>query len=100
MSDDIEFLLKIRDTIKRRRMESPDESYTASLFKDGLRKISQKVGEEAVEVVIAALTEDDKRLKSEMADLIFHILVLLEAKDITFEDIVSELKLRDKTFTH
>jgi phosphoribosyl-AMP cyclohydrolase / phosphoribosyl-ATP pyrophosphohydrolase len=100
MSDDIEFLLKIRDTIKRRRVESPEDSYTASLFKDGLRKISQKVGEEAVEVVIAALTEDDKRLKSEMADLIFHIFVLLEAKDISFEDIVAELKLRDKTFTH
>ena len=74
----------------------PEGSYTTSLFEDGLDKIIQKVGEEAIEVVIAAKNSSKQRLVEESADFIYHFLVLLTEKKIGFEDVIQELEARYK----
>jgi phosphoribosyl-ATP pyrophosphohydrolase len=84
------------DVIESRRKNPSDASYTSSLFAEGLPKITQKVGEEATEVVIAALTQDDGRLVEEVADLTYHTLVLLAARGLTMQDIMEELEKRHK----
>lgn len=79
------------------RKEHPTaSSYTASLFSAGLNHIAQKVGEEATETVIAALQEDNKRLTEEIADLTYHVLVLMAARGIQLNEIVAELKQRHR----
>lgn len=83
-------------TIADRKANPTPESYTARLFAAGTGKIAQKVGEEAVEVVVAALDEDKERLVSEMADLVYHSLVLLEHKEISWSDVEAELARRFK----
>lgn len=90
------FLDKLGLVIKQRRTENPETSYTASLFKKGINKIAQKVGEEAVELVIEAKDNDENLFKNEAADLLFHYLVLLEAKNYSLDDIVEVLKQRHK----
>jgi len=92
----VEFLNKISEVIKERKEADPSESYTAELFQDGLSKISQKVGEEAVETVVAALSETNERLISESADLIFHLLILLDAKGVSLDEVMDELERRNK----
>lgn len=87
----LEELYKI---IEDRKEKLPENSYVASLFRKGKDRIIQKVGEESVEVVIAAKNETRKRLISEVADLIFHILVLLSEYKITLKDIGKELGRR------
>lgn len=87
----LEELYKI---IEDRKEKLPENSYVASLFRKGKDRIIQKVGEESVEVVIAAKNETRKRLISEVADLIFHILVLLSEYKITLKDIGKELARR------
>jgi phosphoribosyl-ATP pyrophosphohydrolase len=82
------------DVIESRRQNPSAESYTSSLFAEGLPKIAQKVGEEATEVVIAALAQDDQRLIEEVADLTYHSLVLLAARGLKIEDVVAELEKR------
>lgn len=84
------------EIIEDRKKNPNEKSYTASLFKDGLPKIAQKVGEEGTEVVVAALAQDDSRLIEEIADLTFHTLVLLSARGLTPEHVVSELEKRHK----
>lgn len=84
------------EIIEDRKNNPNEKSYTASLFKDGLPKIAQKVGEEGTEVVVAALAQDDSRLIEEIADLIFHTLVLLSARGLTPEHIMNELEKRHK----
>ena len=80
------------------RREHPTEgSYTSSLFATGVDRIAQKVGEEAVELVIEAMRADDERLKSEAADLIYHLLVLLAARGIALGDVVDVLRSRSHT---
>ena len=74
---------------------SPDSSYVARLNAKGINKIAQKLGEEATETVIAALTEDDKALVGEAADLVFHLLVLLGAKGVPLADVLAELDRRE-----
>ncbi|WP_258922820.1 MULTISPECIES: bifunctional phosphoribosyl-AMP cyclohydrolase/phosphoribosyl-ATP diphosphatase HisIE [unclassified Arenibacter] len=74
--------------------EGAKPSYVSSLFKSGINKIAQKVGEEAVEVVIEAKDENDRLFKDESADLLFHYLILLQAKGFKLQDIVNVLKLR------
>jgi len=74
--------------------EGAKPSYVSSLFKSGINKIAQKVGEEAVEVVIEAKDDNDRLFKDESADLLFHYLILLQAKGFKLEDIVNVLKLR------
>ena len=82
------------DIIEDRKKDPTEKSYTSSLFADGLPKISQKVGEEGTEVVVAALAQDDQRLIEEVADLTYHILVLLSARGLSPAQIISELRKR------
>lgn len=84
----------LEQVIRRRQIEKPEGSYTTSLFKDGLERIAQKVGEEGVEVVIAGLMQDDLRLTSEMADLLYHCLVLLVDRGVSWTDVEAELANR------
>ena len=95
----IEFLNEITEIIKKRKLTQPENSYIAELMAEGLPKISQKLGEEAVEVVVAALAEDKARLVSESADLIFHLMILLDSKDLNILDVVKELDNRNKKWT-
>lgn len=90
-------LARLEATIAQRRAASADSSYVASLNAKGLPKICEKVGEEATETVIAALAGTDAELTSEAADLIFHLLVLLGAKDIALADVLGELDRREGT---
>lgn len=90
------FLFELEQIIAQRKSDLPDDSYTASLFNDGLPRIAQKVGEEAVEVVIEAMRTEGDRFENEAADLLFHLLILLQAKGYRLEDIVSVLKERHK----
>lgn len=90
------FLSTLENVIADRK-ENPDEkSYVASLFKKGINKIAQKVGEEAVEVVIEAKDNDESLFLNESADLLFHYLILLKAKGYELNDVVSVLKSRHK----
>lgn len=84
------------EIIEDRKNNPIEKSYTTSLFKDGLSKIAQKVGEEGTEVVVAALAQEDSRLIEEIADLTFHTLVLLSARGLTPEHIFNELEKRHK----
>lgn len=94
--DDIHFIKELQDFIDQRKREMPKGSYTTSLFESGTAKIAQKVGEEAVETVIEALTNNDKRLIYEASDLLYHLIVLLSHKGYRIEDIAAELKSRHK----
>ncbi len=82
--------------IEARKTNPTEKSYTASLFAEGEDKILQKVGEEAVEVILAAKGQGDQRLIEETADLFYHTLVLLVAKGLTLEDVEIELRQRHK----
>ena len=82
------------DVIEDRKNNPIEKSYTASLFREGLPKIAQKVGEEATEVVVAALAQDDQRLIEEVADLTFHTLVLLSVRGLSPAYIAAELEKR------
>ena len=91
------FISALEDTIQVRRENADSEkSYVASLFKLGINKIAQKVGEEAVEVVIEAKDDNDDLFLSESADLLFHYLILLQAKGFKINDVVDVLKSRQK----
>jgi len=91
---DILFLKYLQDFIVGRRQEMPENSYTTSLFKEGIGRIAQKVGEEALETVIEALGGNDERLLYEAADLLYHLIVLLTCKGYRIEDLACELKKR------
>jgi phosphoribosyl-ATP pyrophosphohydrolase len=82
--------------IKSRRYDHASKSYTKSLFDAGSPRIAKKFGEEAVETVIAAMGNDRKELTMETADVIYHLLVLLEAKDIALSEVIQELERRTK----
>jgi phosphoribosyl-ATP pyrophosphohydrolase len=88
-------LERLEATIAARRSADPGSSYVAKLNARGLSKIAQKLGEEATEAVIAALVEDRAALVGEAADLLFHLLVLLAAKDIPLADVLGELDRRE-----
>jgi len=90
------FLKKLETVIKQRRTQSPDTSYVAKLFSKGINKIAQKVGEEAVEVVIESKDDNDDLFLNEAADLVFHLMVLLEAKNKGLDEVVNVLKGRHK----
>jgi phosphoribosyl-AMP cyclohydrolase / phosphoribosyl-ATP pyrophosphohydrolase len=87
-------LSRLGRTIASRAEHRPADSYTAQLLAGGIGKVSQKVGEEAVEVVVAANSEDDTRLASEAADLLYHLLVLLHARGIPLDAVWQELETR------
>jgi phosphoribosyl-ATP pyrophosphohydrolase len=84
------------DVIENRKNKPTEKSYTSSLFAEGLPKIAQKVGEEGTEVVVAALAQEDQRLIDEVADLTYHVLVLLSARGLTPAHILAELEKRHK----
>ena len=94
---DYGFISTLENTITTRRENADSEkSYVASLFKLGMNKIAQKVGEEAIEVVIEAKDDNDDLFLSESADLLFHYLILLQAKGFKLDDVVDVLKSRQK----
>ena len=88
-------LQRLEQTIAARQVASPDDSYVAKLNAKGLEKIAQKLGEEATETVIAALSGSREDLVGESADLLFHLLVLLGAKEISLADVLAELGRRE-----
>lgn len=88
------FLYELEKTISRRIDQNTEKSYTNKLFKQGINKVAQKVGEEAVELVIEAMRDQEELLKNEAADLLYHLLILLKAKGIKLEDIEGILKSR------
>ncbi len=88
-------LTRLAGTIAGRARERPAGSYTVELLDRGVPKLSQKVGEEAVEVVVAANAEDNGRLASEAADLLYHLLVLLQARGVTLDEVLRELEGRE-----
>ena len=90
------FLSTLGKTIKERKENNEDDSYVASLFRLGINKIAQKVGEEAVETIIEAKDADEELFLSESADLLFHYLILLEAKGFSLLDIEQRLASRSK----
>jgi phosphoribosyl-AMP cyclohydrolase / phosphoribosyl-ATP pyrophosphohydrolase len=89
-------LTRLAATVADRARTRPTGSYTTRLLDDGTGKIAQKVGEEAVETVVAALAEGDGRLASEVADLLYHLLVLLEAKHLPLDRVFEELEQRER----
>ncbi|WP_337625296.1 bifunctional phosphoribosyl-AMP cyclohydrolase/phosphoribosyl-ATP diphosphatase HisIE [Phocaeicola sp.] len=91
---DIMFLKELQDFIDKRHEEMPEHSYTTSLFRSGVNKMAQKVGEEAVETIIEACNGTDERLIYEGADLLYHLIVLLTSKGYRIEDLARELKER------
>ena len=93
---DILFLKQLQDFIDKRKREMPKGSYTTTLFEDGLSRMAQKVGEEAIETVIEAMANNDERLLYEASDLVYHLIVLLSHKGYGIEDIARELKKRHK----
>ena len=88
------FLTYLQDFINKRHEEMPEGSYTTSLFKDGLNRMAQKVGEEALEAVIEAVNGTNERLVYEGSDMLYHLIVLLTAKGLRIEDLAAELQVR------
>ncbi|MBI2791408.1 MAG: bifunctional phosphoribosyl-AMP cyclohydrolase/phosphoribosyl-ATP diphosphatase HisIE [Gammaproteobacteria bacterium] len=94
VSDDKNMIAYLEKTIAERKKEPNENSYTSSLFKQGITRIAQKVGEEGVEVALAAVSQSKEALCQELADLFFHMLVLTSAKDLTFQDVLAVLANR------
>lgn len=88
------FLHELADLVRTRQEERPEGSYTTTLFDSGVRRVAQKVGEEAVEVALAAVDQDDEALLGESVDLVYHLLVLLRSRGLGIEDVERVLRLR------
>lgn len=97
MTNDFKFLGQLEKVIASRRTAPADTSYTASLLASGLQRISQKVGEEGVELALAGVGDDKARIVAESADLIYHVMVLLAARDLGLGDVVAELEKRHQS---
>ena len=87
-------LESLNDRVKSRAKASPDESYTAKLVKDGIDRCARKFGEEAVEAIVAAVAGDKPGLTAEAADVLYHLLVLLQAGGVPLSDVMAELEKR------
>jgi phosphoribosyl-ATP pyrophosphohydrolase/phosphoribosyl-AMP cyclohydrolase len=92
----IAFLAKLEGVVAQRATEKPDASYTAKLLAKGINKVAQKVGEEGVETALAGVNESDQKLVEESADLMFHLLVLLQARKVPLSAVVAELEKRHR----
>lgn len=92
---DTDILFRLEQTILSRKRAAPGSSYVASLYAKGLDAVLKKVGEEATEAVIAAKGGDTRQLTAEAADLIFHMLVMLAARDVPLSDVLAELQRRE-----
>ncbi|MDF7667662.1 bifunctional phosphoribosyl-AMP cyclohydrolase/phosphoribosyl-ATP diphosphatase HisIE [Orbaceae bacterium ESL0727] len=90
------FLFELENLLGSRKSADPNTSYTAKLYHDGTKRIAQKVGEEGVETALAATVRDKEELKNEAADLIYHLLVLLQDQDLSLKDVIGILKGRHK----
>jgi phosphoribosyl-AMP cyclohydrolase / phosphoribosyl-ATP pyrophosphohydrolase len=88
------FLKQLEDLLRNRKHEMPEGSYTSRMFAKGLDKITQKVGEEAIETVIASKNDDDAEFVYEASDLLFHLMMLLVEKEIPFSKLIDELERR------
>ncbi len=95
-SNKVEFLVKLQDLIDDRKQKMPEGSYTTKLFQKGINKIAQKVGEEAVELIIESKDNDQELFLNEAADLLYHYLVLLSAKKLRIENVIEILEDRHK----
>lgn len=93
-SNPLLFLTELQDFINRRHEEMPEGSYTTSLFKDGINRMAQKLGEEALEAVIEATNGTNDKLIYEASDMFYHLIVLLTSKGLRIEDVASELQKR------
>jgi phosphoribosyl-AMP cyclohydrolase / phosphoribosyl-ATP pyrophosphohydrolase len=91
------FLTQLEQLIAHRIAENPEGSYTARLYRSGVRRVAQKVGEEGLEVALAGCVEDDDALLGESADLLYHLLVLLRARSLGFEQVVELLRSRHES---
>lgn len=94
------FLSDLQDFINKRHEEMPEKSYTTSLFKDGTNRMAQKVGEEALEAVIEAVSGNDDRLIYECSDMFYHLVVLLTSKGLRIEQVAAELAERHQPGWH
>lgn len=95
-SPNVSFLSQLETVIASRKDAPADSSYTASLYASGIKRIAQKVGEEGVETALAATVQDLDELKNESADLLYHLIVLLQASDLSLSDAIAVLKNRHK----
>jgi len=91
---ELAFLAELENLIKDRDHKRPEGSYTTSLLESGVRRIAQKIGEEGVETALAASNGDDAEVCNESADLLYHLLVMLRARNLDFQQIVQTLKNR------
>ena len=94
MTHKLETLADLADEIAIRRGESPEQSYTAMLLSQGVEKCAKKFGEEAVELALASMKRDKAHVTAEAADVLYHLLVLLEATGVTLGDVMQELQRR------
>lgn len=90
----LSFLAQLESIITQRIADKPEGSYTARLWDKGITRIAQKVGEEGVEIALAAVAQDAERVVSESADMLYHLALLLKARNLSMTDVVKELKLR------
>ncbi len=97
---DLEFFRELEDLLYERKDEMPKGSYTTTMFRKGLDKIAQKVGEEAVETVIASKNKGKKETIEEASDLLFHLMLLLAQKQIPFHKVVKTLRKRHEKGNH
>jgi phosphoribosyl-AMP cyclohydrolase / phosphoribosyl-ATP pyrophosphohydrolase len=96
---DMTFIAELEQVLAGRKQASPDSSYTASLYAKGIKRIAQKVGEEGVETALAATVGDLEELKNESADLLYHLIVLLQASGLQLADVIEVLKQRHQSNT-
>ncbi len=89
-----DFLLELEAIIRERTEAAPEESYTARLLGQGIQRVAQKFGEESVELALAAASGDRQAVRAEAADVIYHMLVLLEGSGVTLADVLDELRSR------
>ena len=93
---DTAFLDTLQDVIRQRLTDAPEGSYTARLASQGILKVAQKLGEEGVELALAAAAQDQARVTAEAADLVYHLLLLLALRELSLGDVVAELERRHR----
>jgi phosphoribosyl-ATP pyrophosphohydrolase/phosphoribosyl-AMP cyclohydrolase len=93
---DTAFLVELQNVIRQRLADRPEGSYTARLASQGMLKVAQKLGEEGVELALAAAAQDQARVTAEAADLVYHLLLLLAMRELTLGDVVAELERRHR----
>lgn len=91
------FLEQLQSVIRQRLSDAPEGSYTAKLASQGMLKVAQKLGEEGVELALAAAAQDRARVTAEAADLVYHLLLLLAMRELTLADVVAELERRHRS---